>query len=170
MTYNIHPLFVHFPIAFLLLYSILKILPFDKWFLNFSWYQIRMVILIAGVIGSFFASSTGEIAEKLTNPNNQILEVHSTLALISVWIYSLLLLSEGFFVVNIFINKITYLKKLSPILKIFEKIITNKLFTKILALLGIITISLTGLFGGIMVYGTSADPLAPIVLKLFQIQ
>jgi hypothetical protein len=36
-------------------------------------------------------------------------------------------------------------------------------------LFGLLAISLTGLLGGVLVYGTSADPIAGLVLKLLGI-
>ena len=76
MTYNIHPLFVHFPIALLFVYSIIKILPLQKWLPNVAWKHIERVLLLVGVLGAFAALSTGEIAEHLTRPNHDLVETH----------------------------------------------------------------------------------------------
>ncbi len=169
MTYNIHPIFVHFPIAFLLLYSFIKILPFRKWLPKIAWKQIEIVLLVAGVIGAFVASLTGEIAEHLLNPNNQLVEMHATFAGITIWAYGLILIGEIiFFLRPIIILKIK-IPKLGAFLIFFEKILTNKIFSAILAFVGFVAISVTGLLGGVMVYGTTADPFASFVLKLLGI-
>ena len=76
MQYNIHPIIVHFPIAMLFLYSIIKVLPFKKWFPNVSWKHIEIVLLLVGVVSAFTASSTGEIAEELVRPNEDVLGAH----------------------------------------------------------------------------------------------
>ena len=83
MMYNIHPLFVHFPIALLLIYSIIKILPLQKWLPAVAWKHIERALLFFGVLGAFAALSTGEIAEQMTRPNNDVVEAHSLFAAIA---------------------------------------------------------------------------------------
>lgn len=59
--------------------------------------------------------------------------------------------------------------KLGIIAKIIDwalNLIQNKLFRVLLALFGFIAIFVTGLLGGVLVYGPTADPLAPYVLKI----
>lgn len=169
MTYNIHPIFVHFPIVLLLIYSFIKIIPFDKWFPSVSWKHIERVFLLLGVLGAYMASYTGEIAEDLFQFNEQLVEAHSTFASISIWFYSLLLLGE---LVSIFypiiLSKFS-LPKTNSLLLTVQKILTQPILSKILAFLGLIAISITGLLGGVLVFGTSADPLASIVLKMLGI-
>lgn len=169
MTYNIHPLFVHFPIALLLLYSAVKILPMQKWFPKGNWKTTEILLLVTGLIGAFIANSTGELAEELVRPNGQLVEMHAFFAAATTWMYGIILAGE----VLRFINSRYTAKLNSPvILKIAtgaESILTNTLLTKLLAFVGLITISVTGLLGGVMVYGVSADPIAPMVLKLLGI-
>ena len=94
MTYNIHPLFVHFPIAFLLLYSLIRILPFERLIPSLSWRHIQQVLLLAGILGAFLSNTTGEIAEHLVRPEEALVEMHAFFALASTWIYGLLLGGE----------------------------------------------------------------------------
>ncbi len=159
MTYNIHPIFVHFPIALLMIYSILKLIPFYKWFPNIAWKHIERAFLVFGVLGGFAALSTGETAEHLVRPDRNLVEMHSTFAAASIWMYGALLLGE----IIVLISG----KYILP--KIFisvGKILTNRWVSGVLAFLALISISLTGLLGGVMVYGTSADPMAATVLKM----
>ncbi|MDE2399683.1 MAG: hypothetical protein KGL67_01590 [Patescibacteria group bacterium] len=152
MTYNVHPIFVHFPIVLLLLYSIVKILPLDKFFPRVSWKQIERFLLVLGFLGALAAIYTGGIARHLIQPNRQLVGMHSTFATASTWIYGFLLFLE-----IIAIVKSKYAK------------FSDGLFSKLLALVGLISISITGLLGGVIVYGVTADPLAGIVLKLLGI-
>ncbi len=167
MPYNLHPIFVHFPIALLFVYSFIKIIPFEKWFPNISWRQTERMFLLFGLLGAFLALYTGETAEYLFKSDRQLVDMHSTFATVSTWIYGLLLLGEIMAVFNasVLVQGIQSLwfKKLL-ILK--QRILTHRIFSKVLALLGLVAISVTGLLGGVMVYGTSADPMAGIVLKL----
>jgi uncharacterized membrane protein len=164
--YNIHPLLVHFPIAFFLLYSLLRILPFEKWLPKISWRQIRQVVLLAGFLGGLAANATGEIAEHMISEDNNIVGMHSFFAAASLWIYGLILAGEILYILNPYIARKFPALKLSVYLKKIELLLTNPKVGWILALVGVITISITGLLGGVMVYGSSADPLAPFVLKV----
>lgn len=159
MIYNIHPIFVHFPIALLLIYSLLKIIPLYKCFPNIVWKQIERVFLVLGVLGGFAALATGETAEHLVRPAHALVEMHSTFAAISIWIYGALLLGE----IIIFVSQ---KRALPNSVNKIGGVLTNRWLSGILAFLGLITISVTGLLGGVIVYGASADPFAAIVLKL----
>lgn len=170
MAYNIHPLFVHFPIAFLLLYSLLKILPFERLAPKFAWREVQLVVLVVGVLGAIVASATGEISEHLIRPDRQIVEMHSLFATISTWIYGLLLLGELLALTNPWITRKFPNVGLLKLSRFLEHILTNRWLSMAFAIVGVLTISLTGLLGGVMVYGASADPLVPIVLKLLGIQ
>lgn len=166
MQYNIHPILVHFPIAFFLLYSLLRILPFQRWLPKVSWQHIRLVVLVAGVLGAMAASATGELAEELVRPDHRLVETHAFFASASTWIYVLLLVGEILFVINPYLAVRFFSNPILKIFTFFERILTNKFIAILLAVLGVLAITLTGLLGGAMVYGTSADPLAPFVLKM----
>ncbi len=169
MAYNIHPILVHFPIALLFLYSAVKLLPLKKWFPKVSWKHIELALLVPGVLGAFMANVTGEAAEHLIRPNHKLVETHAFMALTATWTYGLLLAGELLYWINI--NLVSKLKS-SFVLSIFNKlrnILINPTISKLLALLGLVAISLTGLLGGIMVYGVSADPLAKFVLNILDI-
>ncbi len=169
MTYNIHPIFVHFPIALLFLYSIIKIIPFKKWFSKVTWDYLGFIILLIGVLGAFVARYTGEIAEELIQKNRQLIEVHSTFAGISTTIFGLLLLGEILILLTPKIFGKINLPKTSEYVLFIQKVLTHRFVVILLAFLGLISITITGLFGGTIVYGTTADPFAPIVLKLLGI-
>ena len=94
MTYNIHPILVHFPIALLFLYSIIKILPLKKWFPKVSWKHIELVLLVSGFVGALLANATGEVAENLVRPDHKLVETHAFMALTATWMYGLLLAGE----------------------------------------------------------------------------
>ncbi len=157
---------VHFPIAFLLLYSLLRILPFDRWFPKVSWTHVRPILLVAGILGAFASNMTGEIAEHIARPDHDLVETHAFFALASTWIYGILLAGEAFFVVKPIVLKHIQHEGFLKLFALLQRMLTNRTLTWSLAVLGVLAISITGLLGGVMVYGVSADPLAPFVLKL----
>ena len=166
MQYNIHPIIVHFPIALLVLYSFIKIVPVRRWMPTMDWKSVERVLLVFGILGAFVASSTGEIAEHLVRPDRPIVEMHSLFAAISTWMYGLILIGELLSILNK--NLIPKLS-IAPLTKLciyLERLLCKPLVQGLLALLGLIAITVTGLLGGVMVYGLSADPIAPIVLKI----
>ncbi|MGI9118259.1 MAG: DUF2231 domain-containing protein [Minisyncoccia bacterium] len=171
MTYNIHPIFVHFPIALLFIYSIIKILPLEKWFPTVSWKHIERALLVFGTLGAFAALTTGEVAEHLAKPNHQLVEMHSLFAGISTWVYTALLLGE---ILTILKEKFSFkfekFVTLNKAINFIQKILTNEIIVLVLAIVGFVAITVTGLLGGVMVYGTSADPFAKIVLQILGIQ
>ena len=169
MQYNIHPIFVHFPIALLFLYSTIKILPLRRWLPQIAWKQIKITLLFFGILGAFAALSTGEAAEHLVRPNHDLVEAHSMFASIATWIYATLLLGE---ILLILMPKLVIKVKSTQIIKFLnflKNFITHRVTSTMLAITGLISISITGILGGVIVYGTSADPLAGILLKLLGI-
>ncbi len=166
MQYNLHPLFVHFPIALLFVYSIIKILPVSRWFPKVAWKDIERALLVFGVLGAFAALATGDAAEHAMSPDRKLVNMHSTFAGLATFLYGALLAGEFLAVVNpLVLTKIN----ITVVTKLFtelEKLLTNKVFSKLLAFCALIAITVTGLLGGVMVYGASADPLAGFVLKL----
>ena len=165
--YNIHPIFVHFPIALLFAYSIIKILPFKKWFPTFAWRDIERVFLAIGVLGAFAALATGDTAEHLIHPNHQLVEMHSTFGALSTWIYGALLLGEiAAYVRERKYSWATNSSVISKFISLLEQVLCNRVFSIILALAGFVAISITGMLGGVLAYGTTADPLSPMLLKI----
>lgn len=89
---NIHPIFVHFPIALLFFYSVgefLILFPFVKE--KNKWKDLLFVVLFVGVVFSLFTLQTGEVAEHLINAERgsdlrNLIEKHALFASISVYI------------------------------------------------------------------------------------
>ncbi len=166
MTYNIHPILVHFPIAFFLLYTLLRVLPLGRWMPSPAGRYVRAVVLLAGVLGAFMASATGEVAEHLARPDRGIVEAHAFFAAASTWIYGLLLVGEVLAMLRPYLLAKFPQLPFANILKALEQLLTHQAIVAVLVIVGIVAITITGLLGGVMVYGTTADPLAPLVLRI----
>jgi hypothetical protein len=52
---------------------------------------------------------------------------------------------------------------------LLERFISNKALGVVLALAALIAVSCTGMLGGVIVYGPSLDPLAPVLLNILGI-
>lgn len=126
--------------------------------------------MIVGVAGAFMALATGDTAEELMRPNRQLVDAHSTFGALATWLYGALLLGEISALINAkkyIFNKNT--KFIERLLTVFDKIFCNKTVSIIIAIVALIAISVTGLLGGVIAYGVSADPFANIILKILGI-
>ncbi len=134
-----------------------------------AWRQIERTFLFLGFLGALAAFATGDTARRLVMPDRALVRAHSFFAGLSIWLYGILLLGEIVAIVNAkYFSKNTSLPaaKYSSFL---EKILCNRVYSGTLAFCALIALFLTGLLGGAMIYGVSADPLAPFVLKLLGI-
>ena len=164
MTYNIHPIIVHFPIALLFIYSLIIIFPIERWFKNTSFTVTRRVLIILGFLGILASMSSGEAAQDFTSGSRDVIHAHEAFASASSWLYGLLLAGELLPFVIKWLP--TWLVWLSPILNFCSKVLRNTTIVWLLALGGLLVLTITGMLGGILVHGTSADPLAPMLLNI----
>ena len=169
MSYNLHPIFVHFPIALLLFYSLIRIFPWPKKLPATDWRPPRISLLIAGLLGAWLSSLTGEAASEITRHNRAILELHEGTANASIGVYLVLLFAELLY----YFRPEWLSAKNGRIFKTAHFLIVNLQawlaqvwILRLLAFAGALLIALTGLFGGVMVYGVAADPLAAPLLKI----
>lgn len=170
---NIHPIFVHFPVALLTVYAVLELLRFKTLTDKAYWFYVKAVILIAGTLGAFVSLSSGEGAEHALSDRSlrPLVEMHSTFANASSWIFGILAVvyliswisktSYNEKLVNSMFSKIWHIKVM-----IAEKIL-GSYATVILALAGLAAITITGALGGAIVYGPDVDPIVSWVYHLF---
>jgi uncharacterized membrane protein len=165
MYMNIHPALVHFPIAFLSIYVILEVLPKrlqerQRWI-----YSTKMFLLLVGTIGAQFALMSGGSAELLRG-KSMLIEKHSFFANTSFYIF--LLLTIAYILETSFVMKLgTRLPAwVNSIFRIYLKIFSRPVRV-ILALIGFVTISITGALGGAIAYGPLNDPFTRMVYSIF---
>jgi len=169
MNYNLHPIFVHFPIAFFLLYSLLRLLPWPKKLPAVDWQIPRIIMLVVGLLGAWLANVTGEVASHLVQPNRSLVHMHESFAGASVNIYAILLILELLIFIKPEWLEFRYLQPVKPYILWLKKILARPWLLMLLAIAGAVTIAITGLLGGVMVYGLAADPLAAPMLNILGI-
>ncbi len=171
---NIHPIFVHFPIALLTMYAILELVRFKK-IIEKPWFEyVKGSFVIIGALSSSLALQTGELAEELYKKNSEVrnlIETHASWAGFASYIFALLatLYAIHFVVKSSFHIKIqnTLIKPLWLfIVQISEKLFETVWFMMVASFVGIVAITITGALGGAIVYGPNVDPVVKIIYSL----
>lgn len=145
---NIHPAFVHFPIALLCVYAVIELVPLARFFPSIQWDSIRKFTLYVGSLFAVVTAITGLMAEELMGESNRV-EAHETSAIITIVVFGALCL-------------ITYFWNGESNLKYW--------LTKILALLGFVMLFVVGALGANLVYGSDVDPIVRFVTGVLGVQ
>ena len=173
---NIHPMIVHFPVALLTVYSLMELVRFRKINSNDVWFYIKSFVIVVGTLGSYAAFMAGDPAAHIyrqAHPEmRSILGLHETWAGITVTIFSIIAV---IYLVQV-LRKAGYVEKIKniPIIGSVWNIvsaISDFMFKPsimvTLALAGLLSVTLTGAFGGTLVYGSTSDPFISLVNKIF---
>lgn len=177
---NLHPIFVHFPIALLTLYALMELARF-KWLMARPyWFYAKAVLLIAGGLGALAALLTGDMAKLAVRQGEfhpaianfkQVVNMHENFADASAAIFGVLAASylilwlsrEGF---AIWLGQRSGLQKIWGWLVKPAEFFAQSRLVIFLALAGLICITITGGLGGAMVYGPNADPFFGVIYKM----
>lgn len=170
---NIHPLIVHFPIALLSVYAVLELLRIKILTRQPYWFYVKAVFLFLGSASSLVAFQTGELAAELLEgeESNKLIELHSTWAAITVLAFGVL--AVGYFVAWVKPCGVPFLRNvlLGRIIWSFavriQTILTETFLVIVVALIGFISLLITGALGGIIVYGSDSDIITHFVYQLF---
>lgn len=189
---NLHPLFVHFPIALLVLYALIEIglplkvriyrmLKWEKapWFplmLSPVWNSIKAFLVIAGTLFSFPTLQTGEVAEHIyreqaLSPESfaqstigKLIEMHSTFATLSVILFSVLAVGYvAYVLMQIQLSNST----LKTVCIYVQKIVLHPVVAIMLSLAGLFAITITGALGGAIAHGPTTDPVVEMIYNWF---
>lgn len=177
---NLHPIFVHFPVALLTLYALMELARFNFLLKRPYWFYAKALFLIAGGLGALAALYTGDMAKFAVRSGdfhpaianfNQVVRVHENFADFSVAIFGILAASylilwmrrEGF---ALWLGQRAALQKVWGWLVAFAGFFAESRFVIVMALAGLVCITITGGLGGVMVYGPTADPFFAFVYKI----
>ncbi len=165
---DLHPIFVHFPIAFFTLYSALEIIPWSKLQEKVEYFWLKFGILIAGVLSAPVTLMSGDAASEgfEVGKLSRLVETHEALAQLTVIVYVVILVLSGARILTLInhpliANQPTVNKFVTLLNKINQRYVLA-----ILALIGLILITVTGALGGAIAFGLGVDPLADYFYKL----
>ncbi len=189
---NIHPIFVHFPIALLTIYAILEIaIPLKikafrlfKWdvsprlekmyqlLINPIWTSIKAFLVILGTVLTFLTLQTGEWSEEIyrsagvsgTSQIGRLIETHSTFADFTMIVFSVLAVG---YLAQILWNTYTLTLQKYTFIPAISNIILHPKVAPLLAFVGIIAITITGALGGAIAHGPNTDPVVQMIYGWF---
>ncbi|HSW89040.1 MAG TPA: DUF2231 domain-containing protein [Candidatus Saccharimonadales bacterium] len=164
---NVHPLLVHYPIAFFMTYAVFELVRFKKIIKQPYWFYVKAILVCLGVVSAFAAGVAGKIIQpqftqktlvsihEHVNESATIVFTIIAFCYIISWIQqtksnSTLLQSNKFWTVS---------------LKI-EHMVLHTPFLYFLVIPGLLLITLGGTLGGIIVYGPNLDPITSFVYSL----
>lgn len=166
---NIHPIFVHFPIALLSIYAFFEVVRVRSWQKS-AWIKpVKTILLSIGVVFAYFSLSTGETAEHLLSDDRlrSIVEKHSFFADITTYLF---LIPAVAYLFELILSSSFSIKIPALILRLMKWYSTKIVVTPIrilCAIVGTITVFIVGALGGAIVYGPATDPVVWFTYNLF---
>ena len=176
---NLHPIFVHFPVALLTVYALMELVRFKKVTNQPYWFYLKAVFLMIGGLGALAALYTGDMAKASVRAGdfhaaisnfNQVVNMHENFADYTVAIFGILAACYLFLWMerlnfSLLMKKI----KLFPVWKFLLALahfFVETRFVIFMALAGLVCVTITGGLGGVMVYGVNADPFFGVVYHM----
>jgi uncharacterized membrane protein len=168
---------VHFPIAFLTLYTAMEVFRIRPLRELSWWFPMKAFLVILGSIAIEAAIFTGGLLEEKIEAAGEvprIVEVHEQWAKLTAGIYAFLALAY----LIVWMERTGVLNRLfSEPTNGFRSLIDRRLFpaaryllrswfAPAIAVLGFVALTITGALGGSMVYGPDIDPAARVIYDL----
>ena len=163
---NLHPIFVHFPIAMLTVYAVIELVHF-KAFRNRSYvFHVKAVMLLGGFLGTIPAFFTGDAQLENQQPGTlfyRAIVVHSHWAIATIVIFGIL---AAAYVAEWLVREWARMpEKFKPVLRL-HRFLTETPIAPIMALIGLAAVTVTGALGGSLAYGPDIDPIVSFIYKL----
>ncbi len=175
---NIHPILVHFPIALLTIYALLEIaslqfIPFSKYARDARGVLIKGFLVIVGSVSTATALMSGEAAEHSvlndlivsgadTTALSHLIETHSTYATLTAIVFAIIALSY----LSLWLSGVSTENGIIKKIDSFFIYIRNQYVISILALVGLILVTITGALGGALTHGPDIDPVVKYIYGL----
>lgn len=166
---KIHPLFVHFPIALLIVYSLLEIITaiWPKYTEKLQ--TTKIICLWLWLAGAFVALQTWEFDQHTSKIllYRNILHWHSNLASATTTIYGILTAIYIWQRANTQYANNIYVIKYQNIISQIISIIYKYRLLLILSIVWLILVSIVWWLGGILAYGPDIDPITQFLYGIF---
>jgi len=170
---NVHPIFVHFPIALLTIYALLELIQFKKVTSWNPWFYIKASFVVFGAIGTYAALFTGGLIEDQFRVGEaaKLVETHSTWAAATSIIFSfiaVIYLVSWIRRSGAFLSFTTH-RLVSPVWKLplqIEHYLLDYKIVVVLAVIGLAAVTITGALGGAIAFGPGIDPAAHFFYNL----
>jgi uncharacterized membrane protein len=167
---NLHPIFVHFPIALLTIYALLEFASIQKVRSWEPWLYIKSAFLIIGTGASYLAYLTGNALESQFRHGSlaHIVELHSHWAVATMLIFTGI---TALYLIEIIKKTPTlssYAEKTGMLWRVvvpIQKTFSSRFFLILFALSGLLAITVTGGLGGSIVYGQDIDPVVSLIYR-----
>lgn len=164
---NIHPIFVHFPMALLTLYALFECARLVKYFDTDRWLTVRTVLITIGAAAAIVTDQTGDFATSSISRDDallrKILDTHETFAAITITLACIAALP--YLLVWLKREIPAIMERFSPLPEIAERLIIKPIAIPF-SLLVLAAITITGALGGMMVYGITVDPVVTLVYTI----
>ena len=168
---NLHVIIVHFPVALLTLYSLLELIRFRIVREFPAWFYIKGFLVVFGALGAFAAVQTGELIESQFEGVRDVVEMHSLFGTITMYgfgfialMYILAWIQKSGILIRL--KEGTMKRKLQTVVASAETVVESP-FMFVLGVIGLVVVTITGALGGSIAFGSSIDPVAGFVVKLF---
>ena len=147
-------MFVHFPVALLVVYTLCEIVRFKK-ITDFTWWTpLKIFLLALGVLSSYATFLTGLIAE-------DAIPIHSVMSQVA-WIHKLSAFTTVGLATVLLGIYLLALKKIN-----FAEKIAKSWVMALGAIILLLAVFVTGALGASLVYGQNTDPLVHFVYGIF---
>ncbi len=162
--WNIHPMLVHFPVAFIFAYAIAEFLRFRKITAQPYWFFVKASLIIFASLSTiptiiFGLIAKATLADSTLIGYEDVVLVHETFAICTAVIAGLVALA--YFIA--WLNRYNRALKFSN----YARFMLGAPISIIFALILIIMITITGALGGTMAYGPDAEPISHVIYNLF---
>ena len=162
--FDIHPILVHFPIALLSVYALMEVLRFTFITRQQYWFYVKATFAIIGSLMTIPTGLAGKLAETHLLGSHRIVSVHSTFAEFSAAIF----LCIGALYVLAWVRQYKQSKnELFVAACHIQQFIFEKNIIILLALVGLVLITITGELGGLIVFGPNIDPMSQFLFNTF---
>lgn len=164
---NVHPLLVHYPIAFFMTYAVFELLRFKKLTKQPYWFYVKAILVCLGVISAGAAIIAGKIIQPQFTQKT-LVSIHEHVNESATAIFAIM----AFCYIVAWIRNTPHNaipEKFQGFWNVALKIEDLVLHTPLLfglVIIGLLLITLGGTLGGIIVYGPKLDPITNFVYSL----